>query len=273
VTDSRLDPEYRSLLATAATSMSGYRSTRVTVAAVWMAAAAALSQGMVAAAAAQGIAEAVAVTRGGAYYDNWFEALEKEAPAATHPSYPAGGRQSGADTWRCKECHGWDYKGVEGAYGTGSHFTGIKGIDRLAGMDPASIIATIRDPQHGYTAEMLPDSAVAKLALFVSRGQIDVDQYIDRATKKALGDAGRGNQLYRMACYACHGPDGRRINFASASEPEFVGTLARDNPWELLHKIRNGQPGTPMIALNGVSTLSIRDQVAILAYAQTLPVK
>jgi len=28
--------------------------------------------------------------------------------------------RSGKDTWRCKECHGWDYMGVDGAYGSGS---------------------------------------------------------------------------------------------------------------------------------------------------------
>ena len=27
---------------------------------------------------------------------------------------------SGSDTWRCKECHGWDYMGVDGAYAGGS---------------------------------------------------------------------------------------------------------------------------------------------------------
>ncbi len=217
--------------------------------------------------------ELVDITRGGAFYDNWYAALEKPAPTTTQPSYPAAGSQSGAVTWRCKECHGWDYRGAAGAYGSGSHFTGIKGISGMVGMDPANIERTIRDGVHRYAQEMLTDSAVAKLALFVSRGQIDMGPYIDRITKKALGDSGRGVQLYRMACYVCHGPNGKSLNFGSESEPEYVGTIARDNPWELLHKIRNGQPGVSMVALSGVSSLSIEDQVDILSYAQTLPAK
>ena len=48
---------------------------------------------------------------GGRLYDNWFEALATDEPEGTHPSYPAVGLQQGAATWRCKECHGWDYKG------------------------------------------------------------------------------------------------------------------------------------------------------------------
>ena len=36
--------------------------------------------------------------------------------------------RSGAETWRCVECHGWDYKGVSGAYAAGSHLTGFPGV-------------------------------------------------------------------------------------------------------------------------------------------------
>ena len=36
--------------------------------------------------------------------------------------------RTGAATWRCKECHGWDYMGVDGQYGHGPHKTGFPGI-------------------------------------------------------------------------------------------------------------------------------------------------
>ena len=52
--------------------------------------------------------------------------------------------------------------------------------------------------------------------------------------------------------------------------PEFIGTVASDNPWETLHKIRNGQPGIPMPSLG---VLDLKDQLDILAYTQTLPQK
>src|SRR3989338_7187253 len=70
----------------------------------------------------------VAVDRGGVLYDSWYGALGKEAPKETHPAYPKAGKQKGATTWRCKECHGWDYKGASGVYSKGGHYTGIPGI-------------------------------------------------------------------------------------------------------------------------------------------------
>jgi len=210
------------------------------------------------------------IARGGLLYDKWWEVLEHDPPSSTHPSYPAAGKQKGDATWRCKECHGWDYKGAEGAYGKGSHFTGIKGIRAMVGAEPETIVAIIRNATHGYTEALIPNSAARKLAIFVSLGQVDMDQYIDRATKKSRGDPARGARFYQTICAVCHGFDGKEINFKDENEPEYIGTIAVDNPWEALHKIRNGQPGIGMPAL-GALTLS--DQVDILAYAQTLPVK
>jgi thiosulfate dehydrogenase len=66
------------------------------------------------------------VAKGALLYDNWpLEALV--LIGKTHPSYPAEGKVKGDSTWRCKECHGWDYKGKAGAYSSGKHYTGIKG--------------------------------------------------------------------------------------------------------------------------------------------------
>jgi len=209
-----------------------------------------------------------AISRGGQIYDAWWEVIEADEPTGTHFSYPAEGKQSGAATWRCKECHGWDYKGVDGAYSKGSHATGIKGVRGVEGIDPASIIQTIKDETHGYTNDMIPASAMEKLALFLSFGQIDMDRYIDRATKKARGDPLRGAQYFQTICANCHGFDGKEMNFGDEEAPEFVGTVAAENPWEALHKIRFGQPGVGMVSL---SVLAVQDQVDILAYIQTLP--
>jgi len=214
--------------------------------------------------------EVFAASRGGQIYDNWMSALEAEKPKQTHPSYPSAGKQKGASTWRCKECHGWDYKGKDGAYSKGSHFTGIVGIRNWNGKDPAAVIKVIRNKTHGYTKAMISDPAAKKLGLFVATGQIEMDKYIDRKTKKAHGDVDRGARLYQTVCALCHGFDGKMINFADAPKVEYVGTVAASNPWEALHKIRNGQPGVPMVAL---TALNVQDQIDILAYAQTLPTK
>ena len=49
---------------------------------------------------------------------------------------------------------------------------------------------------------------------------------------------------------------------------DYVGTVAVEDPWETLHKLRTGQPGQPMPALR---VLPRQDVVDILAYIRTLP--
>ena len=210
-----------------------------------------------------------ALSSGGRIYDTWWKALRTEEPKETHPAYPAAGKRQGAITWQCKECHGWDYKGVAGAYAKGSHFTGIKGVDKMGGTEPGKIAALLRAKPHGYTAQQIPDDVLGRLALFISKGQYDANAYIDPATKKAKGDVEHGRKLYQGVCAACHGFDGKLLNFGDAKTPEFIGTVAADNPWETLHKIRNGQPGVPMPAWRA---FDIQYAVDVLAYSQTLPV-
>jgi mono/diheme cytochrome c family protein len=208
---------------------------------------------------------------GGRLYDSWYEALAIDEPEETHPAYPAEGAQEGASTWRCKECHGWDYKGEGGAYGSGSHATGIIGIQRMVGADPRQVREIISNDTHRFSTLAIPEEAMDRLALFVTRGQHDTDFHIDFATKKARGDAPRGERYYQNICAPCHGFDGKALNFSGdPDEPEYVGTVAAENPWETLHKIRNGQPGQPMPALR---ILPMQDVMAILAYAQTLPAR
>ena len=211
----------------------------------------------------------VAITRGGVLYDSWFGTLGKEAPKETHPAYPKAGKQKGATTWRCKECHGWDYKGASGVYGKGGRYTGIRGIRNMTHASENAIVATMKDKTHRF-GELIPEKDMQALAHFVAHGQIDVDIYIDRATKKAKGDPGRGERIFQTTCARCHGSDGKLLNFRTPKDPEYVGTVANENPWEMLHKIRMGQPGVPMISMLAFET---QDHVDILAYSQTLPQK
>jgi thiosulfate dehydrogenase len=219
---------------------------------------------------AENMTDVFSIARGGQYYDKWWAVIDADEPEGTHPAYTAEGKRKGSTTWRCKECHGWDYKGVDGAYGSGSHFSGIKGIAGMANGNQKAIAESLRGEPHNYTKEMMPDKAIERLALFVSAGQINMDIYIDRATKKAKGDLVNGARFYQTVCANCHGFDGKLINFGSDEKVEFIGTVAQANPWETLHKIRSGQPGQPMPAL---IALDIQDMVDIVAYTQTLPAK
>lgn len=212
--------------------------------------------------------EAWTLAYGGRLYDQWAEILDQNLPARTHLSYPKTAQQKGSDTWRCVECHGWDYKGASGAFATGEHATGIKGIGGMAGAEPERIVALLRNGTHRYTPEMLPDAAARQLAVFVSKGQIDMSASIEAGRFK--GEAQRGKAAFQNLCATCHGYDGKVQNFGSTSEPKYVGTIAAENPWRFLHKIRNGRPGEAMPANLWMDPGVLAD---IGAYAQTLPTK
>ncbi len=211
------------------------------------------------------------ISYGGRLYDNWFDSLLQWTPVSTHPSYPKAGKQKGPDTWRCKECHGWDYKGKDGVYGDpkSSHFTGIKGIDGYVGKNPRDVIKILRDDTHKYDQRKLPKFAAERLALFVTEGQVDISAFV-KTPKKVKGDTEKGLNIFQNLCAVCHGFDGKAINFGNSSSPEFVGTVAVDNPWELFHKVLNGYPGSIMTSQRWVPLKFLSD---VAAYAQTLPTK
>ncbi len=204
--------------------------------------------------------EAYAISRGGQLYDKWWAVTKAPKPESTHPAYPAAGQYKDDATWRCKECHGWDYKGADGAYGKGKHVTGIKGISGAAGGDPGAIAAMLRAAPHGYTPEMIPDDALAELALFVAKGQIDPAPYM--ADGKSSGDAARGKIVYQGICSGCHGLDGKKIKDADP-----LGAVA-GNTVEMMHKVLNGQPGEAMPAMRALDPQIAAD---IVAHLQTLP--
>ena len=84
------------------------------------------------------------------------------------------------------------------------------------------------------------------------------------------GDPAKGAPVFQTTCASCHGFDGRALNWGDDKEPGFVGTEANANPWEVLHKIRNGHPGVEMISLRA---FDIQTSVDLLAYTKTLPEK
>jgi len=203
----------------------------------------------------------VSIARGGRLYDNWQAEEGSRRPALPHPSYPRTAHYANDVqlTWRCKECHGWDYQGSLGDYASGQHATGIKGIRGLAGADPAQIETILRNTTHQY-GTVLKDRDLRDLANFVRQGQVDMNAVIDRQTKLARGDAKRGAGYYQTICAGCHGGGGKRI-----TSP--LGRLATANPWGVLHMMLNGHPDEKMPALRELDQYVLID---ILAYAQGL---
>jgi thiosulfate dehydrogenase len=210
--------------------------------------------------------EDYSIARGGRLYDKWYkESTEANAPNTPNPSYPKGGAYHGkkSSDWRCKECHGWDYLGVEGAYVSGKHHTGIKGVRGKEGAAIEEIIAILKDSNHGYGNTSLAEQDYRDLALFVSKGQIDMSVYINSETKSGKGDITKGKGYYETICANCHGLDGMLDD-----QMPPMGKLANENPWEVIHKLMNGQPKEEMPALRAFNPQVAAD---ILTYTQSLP--
>jgi len=212
--------------------------------------------------------------RGGQLYDHWIEVLGVDTPADSHALW---GKQTtntrkGADTWRCKECHGWDYKGSEGAYGSGSHKTGFVGVIQVAGKDPSGILASLKggtNPDHDFSAVM-DDQALTDLALFLSKDMLDTTAII-MDKKPVGGDPAKGKTIYGENCIDCHGENGMALNFADESGPEYIGVIAASNPWEFVHKARFGQPQIADMPPLIDRSLADKDYLDLLAYTQSLP--
>ena len=135
-------------------------------------------------------------------------------------------------------------------------------------MGPKELRDILRDDSHQYTEAMIPDSAIENLTYFLSLGRIDMDAYIDPETKTARGNLRHGAEVFQTVCAVCHGLDGKEINFHTADDPEYIGTVASDNPWEMLHNVRFGHSGDVMV---GLIAFPVQTQVDVLSYAQTLP--
>jgi hypothetical protein len=211
--------------------------------------------------------------RGGVLYDKWWAVTEQDEPEGNHPLWASrpdktSNTVSGPDTWRCKECHGWDYEGVDGAYGSGSHRTGIKGI--LGTEKSASeIVALLSDPDGHAYGELLNEQALADLATFVTSSTIDTSKFIG-SDGSFKGQADAGEESFAI-CATCHGDDGlnEEPTGSEGGFEDFPGLIANDNPEEFLHKVRFGQPGTAMPPQ--ADLLSDEELAELGSYVQTLP--
>ncbi|MBI5350206.1 MAG: cytochrome c, partial [Chloroflexi bacterium] len=115
------------------------------------------------------------------------------------------------------------------------------------------------------------DAHMKMMIAFIQKGMADTAPYI-AADKTVKGDKTKGKTLYTASCTRCHGDAGMTIKFGDPAAPQFVGTIAADNPWEFFHKTLNGQPGKPMPSGLNLGW-SMQDVADVLAYSQTMPIK
>ena len=176
----------------------------------------------------------LAIVIGGRLYDNWFLQLMLVPPQSCHPSYPADGPASAADSWRCMTCHGWDYEGSDGSASPHRPSTPIfTGISNSTGAEPSQVRAILNDSVHRFTKQVIPPLALDALAHFVSAGQIDIGGVINPADGRSTGIAKRGKRAFKTVCALCHGLKGDALALESVGVRKTIGTLARFDPWRL----------------------------------------
>ncbi len=212
--------------------------------------------------------------RGGRLYDKWWTVNEGAEPTDDFDpiwSSQSTNTRSGSTTWRCKECHGWDYIGQDGRYSSGSHFTGFDGVWDARTTNRNAIFDAIKDEGGSHDLSLaLSDTDVLDLTRFIVDDLVDTGLHMD-GDDRATGSATAGQPLYDGNCAPCHGADGQAIDFDEETPgSQGVGGIANDNPQETLHKIRWGQPGTSMPSMVGEG-LTETETGDLLAYTQTLP--
>ena len=213
------------------------------------------------------------IKNGAQLYDNWMNITNTE-PEGTHPLYPTEAKKSGKTTWRCKECHGWDYLGNKGRYSKGSHYTGISGVFHLRAETPEEIYDSLtnKNSKHNFS-DYLSNSEIWNIVTFLREGQAPIEAAID-SEGQGKGDISAGKFLYDSHCASCHGMDGNEIDFKSDKDGiQGVGWLANDNPQESIHKIRWGHPGSDMPSMIADKHLTEEDAIHILTYSQSLESK
>jgi len=229
--------------------------------------------------------------KGGLLYDRWWKAISVEKnprPTGNHPLWPSNDTTiNGEDTWRCKECHGWDYLGSNGAYGRGKHFTGISGI-----IGPTTTKNTAQEiyeflrtgDQHAYTRFLSDEDiyALTRLVLEV-RKEADLQQapvdLVDNIKQEPIKfSVSLGESLYHDSiafggCITCHIVEDFQWYFSDAdpdrADLQTLDSIAKNNPWEFLHKVRYGQPGSNMQGIIQFESTSPEAAIDILGYVQT----
>lgn len=212
--------------------------------------------------------------------------------------------------FRCKQCHGWDLLGSEGAYISRAPKASRPNVSELnlreivAGLTPRELFERLKsskdrrsvnadlstyDPASNATtgdqmfdlSEIFSDAQIWDLVKFLKEEAVDTAKLYDsKATgeyptgKMAFtnigldGDADNGNAIYTKNCVLCHGADGTAI--LVDHETYSIGSFMRSKPNEAQHKIKYGQLGSLMGAME-ISDSELRDLYKALSNPEAFP--
>lgn len=179
---------------------------------------------------------------GGQLYSDWPRVLLFRGPFTKHPLWTGSAAALNTETWRCVNCHGWDYRGSAGVGGDLGVVPNVPGLRHLVGASRRTVADGIRHQNHGFAAEQLSADALSYLVGFLIDGQRAVVDLAARA-RESGADVKAGAERYRDVCQVCHGPTGSQLNLGTERSPATLQTLAQTNPWKFLHGMRFGHAG------------------------------
>lgn len=234
------------------------------------------------------------VAHGGRLYENWILESGSVAPEEKNPVWALQSsldekadkaREAGA-TWLCMNCHGPDYKGVNGVYGdeNSPYYTGFPGL-LGANKTKAELVDTITNgffmPAEGRNihdfGNLLSAESIDALAQFIMDGVVDTAEYIrSPLIVGPIENFANGQAIYtrgeatNIGCAICHGEDGRSLPLLSVTAGDGVESRKKDDkddrddknkyeqnlrrialeePWRFVHVLRFGSPGSVMPAM------------------------
>jgi len=214
------------------------------------------------------------VAQGAQLYDDWSQVVPNSSvPPGDNLiwSRQTNNTRTGADTWRCVTCHGWDYQGKEGAFKSGANATGFPSILQDSTLDQSAIISILsggNDPQHDFSS-LLRIEDLNNLATFIQNGILDDNQFIDSVSRKVIsGNIQNGKNKYDGTCASCHGADGTALTFRYEGTNISLGTLAVQDPWRFLHRTRFGTARAPEMPIGVNLNWTPQDGLDVVYYAQ-----
>jgi len=218
---------------------------------------------------------------GGKYYDKFFASSGTQWSTPSDPSVNIDDITDFGDFYRCKQCHGWDLLGRAGAYNGRApnttrpnvSFVNLKTyvqsatnqelfdkIKKEGGrpVDPALTADGTNGEGDGHPdyGTIFTDEQIWDIVKFLKTEVIDIDILYDFTTQGSYpdgtisysnigkgGNADNGSTYYNdRGCGNCHGADGTNLIMGGRT----LGKFLRDKPYEVHHKTKFGQLGSPM---------------------------